>query len=209
MSTKWVILDVMGVIFEVGDDTNDLLVPYIQKRNDIISVEKINEMYLKASLGEISSFDFWNELGFGSEYPEIGRDYLDTCLRIDPEFVEIAKTLAKDYSLAILSNDVKEWSNYLRTKFDLNSLFKIIIISSEVGYRKPDKRIYNILLDRIQSPSLDCVFVDDRAKNLRPASEIGIETIRFVREESNDDFSANFEISGFAELPQAIERLFE
>ncbi len=199
----------MGVIFEVGDDTNDLLVPYIQKRNDIISVEKINEMYLKASLGEISSFDFWNELGFGSEYPEIGRDYLDTCLRIDPEFVEIAKTLAKDYSLAILSNDVKEWSNYLRTKFDLNSLFKIIIISSEVGYRKPDKRIYNILLDRIQSPSLDCVFVDDRAKNLRPASEIGIETIRFVREESNDDFSANFEISSFVELPQAIERVFE
>ena len=209
MPIKWVILDVMGVIFEVGDDTNDLLVPYIQKRNDMISAEKINEMYLKASLGEISSFDFWNELGFGSKYPEIERNYLDTYLRIDSEFVEIAKTLSKNYSLAILSNDVKEWSNYLRTKFDLSRLFKIIIISGEVGYLKPDKRIYNILLDRIQSPSSDCVFVDDRAKNLRPGSEIGIKTIRFVREESNDDFSANFEISGFAELPQSIERLFE
>ncbi|MBA7545684.1 hypothetical protein ES705_38056 [subsurface metagenome] len=209
MSTKWIILDLMGVIFEVGDDTNDLLVPYIQKMNDMISAEKINEMYLKASLGETSSFDFWNELGFGSNYPEIERDYLDTCLRIDSEFAEIAKTLAKDYSLAILSNDVKEWSNYLRTKFDLNRFFKIIIISGEVGYRKPDKRIYNILLDRIQSPPSDCVFVDDRSKNLRPGSEIGMKTIRFIREESNDDFSANFEISSFAELPQAIERLFE
>jgi len=209
MSTKWVILDVMGVIFEVGDDTNDLLVPYIQKMNDMISAEKINEMYLKASLGEISSFDFWNELGFGSKYPEIERDYLDTYLRIDSEFVEIAKTLAKNYSLAILSNDVKEWSNYLHTKFDLSRLFKIIIISGEVGYRKPDKRIYNILLDRIQSPPSDCVFVDDRSKNLRPVSEIGIKTIRFVREESNDDFSADFEISSFVELPQAIERVFE
>jgi len=167
MSTKWVILDVMGVIFEVGDDTNNLLVPYIQKRNDMISAEKINAMYLRASLGEISSFNFWNELGFGSKYPEIERDYLDTYLRIDSEFVEIAKTLSKNYSLAILSNDVKEWSNYLRTKFDLSRLFKIIIISGEVGYRKPDKRIYNILLDRIQSPPSDCVFVDDRAKNLR------------------------------------------
>jgi len=209
MSTKWVILDLMGVIFEVGDDTNDLLVPYIQKRNDMISAEKINEMYLKASLGEISSFDFWNELGFGNKFLEIERDYLDTYLRIDSEFVEIAKTLAKDYSLAILSNDVKEWSNYLFTKFDLSRLFKIIIISGEVGYRKPDKRIYNILLDRIQSPPLDCVFVDDRSKNFRPGSEIGIKTIRFVREESNDDFSADFEISSFVELPQAIERVFE
>lgn len=108
MSTKWVILDVMGVIFEVGDDTNDLLVPYIQKMNDMISAEKINEMYLKASLGEISSFNFWNELGFGSKFPEIERNYLDTYLRIDSEFTEIAETLSKNYSLAILSNDVKE-----------------------------------------------------------------------------------------------------
>ena len=207
MSTKWVIFDVMGVIFEVSDDTNDLLVPYIQKRNNMISTEKINEMYTKASLGEISSFDFWNEFGFGSQYPEIERDYLDTCLRIDPEFMGIAKKLAKNYSLAILSNDVKEWSNYLRLKFDLNRLFKVIVISGEVGYRKPDKRIYNILLDKIQSLPLDCVFVDDRCKNLCPASGIGIKTIRFAREESNDDFSADFEISSFVELPQAIEKI--
>jgi hypothetical protein len=32
-TAKWVILNAMGVIFEVGDDTNDLLVPHIQKRN--------------------------------------------------------------------------------------------------------------------------------------------------------------------------------
>jgi len=209
MSTKWVILDVMGVIFEVGDDTNDLLVPYIQKMDKMISAEKINEIYLKATLGEISSFNFWNELGFGNNFPEIEKDYLDTYLRIDSEFADIAKPLSRNYSLAILSNDVKEWSNYLRTKFDLNRLFKIIIISGEVGYRKPDKRIYNILLDRIQSPPSDCVFIDDRSKNLRPGSEIGTKTIRFAREESNDDFSAYFEISSFVELPQAIERVFE
>lgn len=58
MLTKWVILDLMGAIFKVGDDTNDLLVPYILKMNDMISAEKINEMYSKASLGVISSFDF-------------------------------------------------------------------------------------------------------------------------------------------------------
>lgn len=209
MSTKWIILDVMGVIFKVSDDTNDLLVPYIKKMNDMISAEKINEMYLKASLGEISSFNFWNELGFGSKYPEIERDYLDTYFRIDSEFVEVAKTLSNNYSLAILSNDVEKWSNYLRTKFDLSRLFKIIIISGEVGYRKPDKMIYNILLDRLQSPPSDCVFVDDRVKNLRTWSEIGIKTIKFIRDKSNDDFSANFEICSFVELPQAIERVFE
>ena len=209
MSTKWIIFDAMGVIFEVGDDTNDLLVPYIQKRNDLISAEIINEMYLKASLGEISSFDFWKELGFYSEYPEIEREYLDTCLTIDPDFIETARTLLKKYYLAILSNDVKEWSTYLRVKFDLNSLFKIIIISGEVGYRKPDERIYNVLLDRIHSSPSNCVLIDDREKNLLPASEIGFKTIRFIREESIDYFPADFEISSFVELPQVIERVFD
>ncbi len=164
MSTKWIIFDAMGVIFKAGDDTNDLLVPYIQKRNDMISAEKINEIYLRVSLGEISSFDFWKELGFCSEYPGIEREYLDACLTRDPDFMETARTLVKNYHLALLSNDVKEWSDYLRIKFDLNSLFKIIIISGEVGYRKPDKRIYSILLDRIRSFPSNCVLIDDRAK---------------------------------------------
>ncbi|VVB97505.1 Phosphoglycolate phosphatase [uncultured archaeon] len=206
-NSKWIIFDVMGVIFEVGDITNDLLVPFIQKRNDTISAEKINEMYLRASLGEISSFDFWKELGFRSEYPEIEREYLDAYLTIDPDFIETARTLVKNYYLAMLSNDVKEWSAYLRAKFDLNSLFKIIIISGEVGYRKPDKRIYNILLERIQSSPSNCVFIDDRAKNLLAASEMGIKTIRFIREDGY--FPAGFEISSFAELPRVIERAFE
>ena len=206
---KWIILDVMGVIFEVSDDTNDLLVPYIQKRNSLISRQLINQMYTEASLEKISAFDFWNELGFGSEYPEIEKDYLDACLRIDPEFMDVGRSLAEEYSMAILSNDLKEWSRYLRSKFGLDELFDIAIISGEVGHRKPDKRIYSILLDRIQSPPRDCVFIDDQSKNLRPASRIGIETIRFVREERNDDFSADFEISSFRELPPIIEKLFE
>lgn len=209
MSTKWVILDMMGVIFEVSDDVDDLLVPYIQKRNNLITAEKINKMYMEASLGRISSFSFWNELGLDSEYPEIERDYLDTCLRIDPEFMGVAEKLAKNYSLAILSNDVREWSNYLRAKFDLNGLFKLVIISGEVGYRKPDKRIYKILLNRIQSSPLDCVFVDDRSKNLLPASEIGIKTIKFAQEESKQDSSADFDIVSFTGLPQRIEMIFE
>lgn len=43
MSTKWIIFDAMGVIFEVGDDTNDLLVPYIQNKNNMISAETKHE----------------------------------------------------------------------------------------------------------------------------------------------------------------------
>ena len=42
---KWVVFDAMGVIFEVGDDTNDLLVPFVQEHHRI-SKERINELYI-------------------------------------------------------------------------------------------------------------------------------------------------------------------
>jgi putative hydrolase of the HAD superfamily len=208
MANKWVILDAMGVIFEVGDDTNDLLVPYIQAKDHRISAEAINALYVEASLGRISSLDFWQALGLGDRYPGIERDYLDTCLRIDPEFGSTVTDLARTYSLAMLSNDVSEWSQYLLTRFDLKRWFQAAVISGDVGYRKPDKRIYRILLDRIERPPEDCALVDDRPKNLQAASELGFKTIRFVRDPSGPEFSSDGEIRGFPELAAVAARVF-
>ena len=206
---NWVIFDMMGVIFEVSDDVNDLLVPFIQRRDSSVSSEKINKLYRKASLGEISSYDFWSQLGFESEYPDIEKDYLDSCLKLDPEFLGIARSLKESYSLAVLSNDVKEWSSYLTGKFGLDKLFKVVVISGEVGYRKPGREIYTVLLDRIhESPSF-CVLIDDRSKNLYTASQLGMKTIKFLREDVADDSSSDFGITSASQLPETVDRLFK
>jgi len=206
---NWVAFDMMGVIFEVADDVNDLLVPFIQRRDRSVSSEKINELYRKASLGEISSYDFWSQLGFESEYPDIEKDYLDSCLKLDPEFINIARSLKESYSLAVLSNDVKEWSSYLRSKFGLDKLLKVVVISGEEGYRKPDRKIYTILLDRIHESPSSCILIDDRFKNLRTASQLGMKTIKFLREDVADDSSSDFGITSFSQLPEIVDRVFK
>ncbi len=206
---NWIIFDMMGIIFEVSDDVKNLLVPFIQRRDRSVSSEKINELYRKASLGEISSHDFWSQLGFESEYPDIEKDYLDRCWRLDPEFMNMARFLKESYSLAVLSNDVKEWSSCLRSKFGLDELFKVVVISGEVGYRKPDREIYTILLDRIHDSPSSCLLIDDRSKNLRTASQLGMKTIKFLREERVDDLSVNFEITSFSQLPEIVDRVFK
>lgn len=206
---NWVVFDMMGVIFEVADDVNELLVPFIQRRNSSVSHEKINELYRKASLGEIGSYDFWRQSGFEGEYPDIEKDYLDSCLKLDPEFMSIAGSLKETYSLAVLSNDVKEWSSYLRTKFSLTELFKVAVISGEVGYRKPDRSIYTILLDRINESPSSCILIDDQSKNLHAASQLGIKTIRFLRQKGTNDSPGHFEITNFPQLPEIVDRLFK
>lgn len=132
MTDKWIILDAMGVVFVVGDDTKDLLVPFVQERVSNISRDTINCIYLSASLGNLTSQEFWTEVGLSDRYPEIETEYLDSQLTTDPDFGRVVRELAKQYRLGLISNDLSEWSRYLRAKFTLD-IFEVVIISADVG----------------------------------------------------------------------------
>lgn len=213
MPIRWVILDAMGVVFEVGDDVNGLLIPYLRDRGCQIASEAIHRLYMKASLGEMRSFELWRGLGLGDCYPEIEREYLDTSLRLDPHFAAVASELSKQYCLALLSNDVAEWSQHVRSRLRLNRFFRAVVISGEVGLRKPDEGIFAHLLDKMRALPSVCAFVDDRGKNLRTASRLGMKTIRLVRsgtdgllppDAADDAFVADAQIRTFNELPEAL-----
>ncbi len=142
------------------------------------------------------------------QYPEIEKEFLDNWYTLDPEFIDVAKELTVKYKLSMLSNDIKDWSNSLRKNFEINSFFDINVISGDVGYRKPDKKINEILLHNIDSTAENCVFIDDKLENLQVASELGINTIRFVRKESKVEFCSEFEISSFKELIPVVENFY-
>ncbi len=181
---KIVIFDVMGVVFEVGDDTNDLLVPFIHNIEKTIPQEKIVELYLEASLGKISAYKFWLGLGFEPQNIEsIQRQYLETCLTLDKHFIEcIKKIKEKGYKTALLSNDVLEWSVYLREYHDINKYIDFSFISGDLGIRKPDPEIYKVALrDMVATPS-ECIFIDDHPDRVDAAAELGITSILFNRE---------------------------
>ncbi len=198
----------MGVIFTVGDDTNDLLVPFVQERNSEISRDVVNEVYLRASLGKISSRQFWNAVGLGAEYPAVEIEYLDTMLTIDDDFLENAKRMPKRFSLGLLSNDVSEWSKYLRDKFGLD-FFDIVVISGDIHCRKPALGIYEHFLEKAKTPAEACIFIDDRCENLSVARSIGMKTIHFAKKLEGKDFVPDASIVSFTELEKAIESIYQ
>jgi HAD superfamily hydrolase (TIGR01549 family) len=204
----WIVFDAMGVIFETGDDTHELLVPYIRRLRPQVDVERIQAVYLQASLGQITAADFWRLVDLGDAYPRVQQDYLDTCLRIEPRFKEIAGELSQKYSMAILSNDVGEWSLYLRQRFGLDRLFREAVISGDVGFRKPSPEIYQILLEQLSVPAGQCVFIDDRAANLVPAREAGMVPVWFQREAGSKNKLIPFSIWSLEELPELVDRIF-
>jgi len=208
MAIKWVIFDAMGVIFEVVDDVSDLLVPYLRSKNYKEPIRFIFKEYTRASLGQTTSLEFWTALGYKNKYPEIEIEFLDNWYTLDPEFIEVAKELRSKYKLAMLSNDLKDWSKFLRIKYKINDYFDVVVISGDVGYRKPNKEIYDILLNRTNCQGEECIFIDDKLENLQVASELGINTIRFVRNKSKVESCSEFEISSFKELIPILENFY-
>jgi putative hydrolase of the HAD superfamily len=59
----------------------------------------------------------------------------------------------------------------------LDELFDSWVISSQVGLRKPDPAIYELVAERLGLPPAACVFVDDLPGNLKPARALGMATV--------------------------------
>jgi HAD superfamily hydrolase (TIGR01509 family) len=204
----WVVFDAMGVIFEIGNDVVELLIPYIQARNPHTSAEHIQSTYRQTSLGQITARHFWQQVGLGESYPQVEQEYLDTCLKLDPLFKETATQLSQKYSLAILSNDVKEWSLHLRQRHGLDQLCQKAVISGEVGHRKPARTIYEILLEKLASSPSECIFIDDRVPNLFTAKEVGMIPIWYQRRPEPRSIEIPYTIQSFAELPKVVNEIF-
>ena len=62
----------------------------------------------------------------------------------------------------------------------LAELFDGVVISGDVGVRKPTPEIYAMGAGAIDLPPDECVFVDDLPFNLKPARAIGMATVRHV-----------------------------
>lgn len=78
---------------------------------------------------------------------------------------------------ALLSNS---WgmSGYPKDRFQ--DLFDVVVISGEVGLRKPDPAIFELTVERLGVAAARCVFVDDHPGHLEPAKDAGMTTVLHV-----------------------------
>ena len=74
---------------------------------------------------------------------------------------------------ALLSNS---WGNdYPRDGWD--EMFDVVVISGEVGMRKPDARIYQLSLERLGASAERTAFVDDAPGNVEGARRCGLQAV--------------------------------
>lgn len=77
---------------------------------------------------------------------------------------EALKTLKSKYKLVILSNGDGKQQRKKIEYTGLNKYFSNIVISSEVGYSKPDKEIFDIACKMVNLEPKNCVMIGDKYK---------------------------------------------
>jgi epoxide hydrolase-like predicted phosphatase len=80
------------------------------------------------------------------------------------------------FATALLSNS---WGNdYPRDGWE--DMFDVVVISGEVGMRKPDREIFELTADKLGLPPGQCVFVDDLLPNVTAAVEVGMTGVHHI-----------------------------
>ncbi len=89
----------------------------------------------------------------------------------------VARARQAGIRTGLISNS---WGTRRYDRVLLADLFDGLVISGEVGMRKPTPQMYEIGAERIGLEPSECVFVDDLPFNLAPAAELGMATVHHV-----------------------------
>jgi putative hydrolase of the HAD superfamily len=82
-----------------------------------------------------------------------------------------------------LNNEGAALNQYRIDRFGLARYFQVFCTSCYLGVRKPEPEIYERAMGIVQMTPSQCLFVDDRGKNLETARELGMECVLFTSAE--------------------------
>lgn len=147
-------------LMDLGDITNDEAIEIINKRNEF-KYEKLTQEFLHE----------WYK-----KQP------------INRDIVEIAKILKNNgYNLFVMSNMANQTYEYFKND-EFFSLCTGIVISAHEHVKKPNEKVYRLLLNRYNLNAEECLFIDDddSGKNYETANKIGIKGRRIMPNQAED-----------------------
>ncbi|WP_275199530.1 HAD-IA family hydrolase [Bradyrhizobium sp. CSA207] len=191
MAIEAVIFDFGGVLtsspfeaFARFEAERGLPIDIIRRTNAANHLENAWAKFERAEV-DIDAFDqlFAAEsLALGAEVR--GRDVLPLLQGdLRPEMVEALKRIKAQFKTGCITNNLPAnaiGSMTGRTLYvaEVMALFDHVIESAKIGLRKPDPRIYRMMVETLKVDPKNCIYLDDLGVNLKPAREMGMITIK-------------------------------
>lgn len=138
-------------------------------------------------------------------FDNVFENYYKECDWIDGAKEILSDLKKKNYKTAILSNS-SEISYNVIDKFKFRELVDDIVLSCEVGYLKPDPRIFQKSLQNLKLTEQDVVMVGDKiTTDVLGAKTMGMDIIYFNRAEKEDILNPNL---SFVAITNKLTNIF-
>ena len=174
----------------VDDEINNILKKYNFKWDDIF--KKWKSYQILNSLGRVTEKEIYDDLSLILNISKEDLEKIDMLLLeshvLDRETKDtIAKLYEQGYYLGIISNNSIRNVNYILKREGIENYFKKIIISEEVGERKPNLKIYLKAFEDIPKEEYEKIlFVSDEIlEDLLGVKILGVKTVWYEQEINN------------------------
>lgn len=185
---KAVIFDWGGVLIH---DPSIELMDYCAKKLGIsVDILKIEyQVYEKDfQKGKTKESEVWHKIckKLAITMPQSGsiwKEGVEYSFKNNEQVIDIARELKKKgFKLGFLSNtEIPAFNFFKKQNYDF---LDVSVFSCLEGYVKPEKEIYEIILNRLGVQPEEAIFIDDRAMHIEGAKKLGINTILFTNAEN-------------------------
>jgi epoxide hydrolase-like predicted phosphatase len=181
-----IIFDLGGVILNLDQDRT--LRAFKRLGVDLEDINEMSTIFSDFEVGKINANDFrqaiMTHLKGNATENEIDAAWNAMLLDLPTERLTYLKFLRKNFNVHLLSNTnsihIDAFNKYLldeHPNIDWYAQFDKVYYSYEIGFRKPNKDIYEFVLQENNLKPHECLFIDDLKANLNGAGHVGMHTI--------------------------------
>jgi putative hydrolase of the HAD superfamily len=131
-------------------------------------------------------------------------------LRLYPHVREVLDTLHERMPLAVVTDGQSAWARGELHKVRLLEYFDPVVVSGDYGYRKPDKRLFDVALDAFGVSAAHTLYVgNDMYRDIYGAREAGMTTVMFDSDQGTKEHQGcvpDYTIGDHRELLEILDR---
>lgn len=142
--------------------------------------QELHDLVKRVDLGHITRDDLWEEFSaiVGKSKTEVYEE-LKAMGGLDQNLLGFIESMKSEFKIGMISNVGHGFLESMFVDKPASYYFDSIILSSDVGLVKPDKRIYELAAQDLELELSQCLFTDDLQKNVEGAVQAGMNAVLY------------------------------
>lgn len=134
--------------------------------------------------GRIALEDYYNRLSqLSGQSPSAIQGEFENKTAFNEDILRLITILHEHYKTGLVTNSPADLVRRILRANQLEDNFDAIVISGEIGFAKPDQRIFDRALRELGISAHQAIFIDDLTEYVEAAEKAGLTGIQFLEAE--------------------------